>query len=244
MILRRLARHLKAQDWMAVAIEFFIVVVGVLVGLQAQDWHEALESRSAYKSYLERIAKDLDLSIAVNEDFREQALETANLGREAVTMLEACAIPPKRADDFASALYLAGKADMPLLRTDALDEMRSTGRGNLLDAGLRTAIGNLEHDQSRADALRRRIDTRMDALLGIISRHVRYRLDENQVPALPVEAEAMQFDLAALCANETFINAVAGLTEQNYRIAMANARRLENQREVRALVTERLARTR
>lgn len=243
MILRRLARHVQSQNWTAVALDFLIVVVGVFVGLQAQDWHEALQSRSAYTSYLARIAKDLDLSISVNEDFRRQALEIATLGRDAVEMLEACEIPPERAGDFASALYLSGKADMPLLRTDALDEMRSTGRGSLLDAGLRTAIGNLEHDQARADALSRRIDTRMDAQLQVVSRHVRFDVDETQVPAQVIEARAAHFDFAALCANEAFINSVAGLTEQNYRIAIANARRLENQREVRALVTERLARS-
>ncbi len=34
MILRRLAEHVRAQNWFAVALDFLIVVVGVFVGLQ------------------------------------------------------------------------------------------------------------------------------------------------------------------------------------------------------------------
>ena len=45
MILRRITEHLKSQNWFAVAIEFVIVVVGVFMGLQVQDWNDQRKER-------------------------------------------------------------------------------------------------------------------------------------------------------------------------------------------------------
>ena len=45
MILRRISENVKSQNWFAVAVEFIIVVVGVFMGLQVQDWNEARNER-------------------------------------------------------------------------------------------------------------------------------------------------------------------------------------------------------
>ena len=73
MILRRITEHVRAQNWFAVSIEFVIVVVGVFVGLQAQDWSTARAEQKAeraaierliveYKSNLELLNSDIELS--------------------------------------------------------------------------------------------------------------------------------------------------------------------------------------
>ena len=38
MLLRSLTKHIKDQNWFAVGLDFLIVVVGVFVGLQVQNW--------------------------------------------------------------------------------------------------------------------------------------------------------------------------------------------------------------
>lgn len=45
MILRRVISHLRNQEWTAVGLDFLIVIVGVFVALQAQQW--ALEQQRA-----------------------------------------------------------------------------------------------------------------------------------------------------------------------------------------------------
>lgn len=45
MILRRVTEHVKAQNWFTVGIDFVIVVVGVFVGLQVQDWNDSRKER-------------------------------------------------------------------------------------------------------------------------------------------------------------------------------------------------------
>lgn len=40
MILRRLAEGIQSQDWFTVLVEIMIVVVGIFLGLQVDDWNE------------------------------------------------------------------------------------------------------------------------------------------------------------------------------------------------------------
>ncbi|MDQ7076858.1 MAG: hypothetical protein Q9M45_03310 [Robiginitomaculum sp.] len=41
MILRRVIKHFRHQEWTAIFLDFLIVVVGVFVGLQASNWNAA-----------------------------------------------------------------------------------------------------------------------------------------------------------------------------------------------------------
>ena len=41
MILRRVTFALKSQDWVVILIEFVLVIAGVLIALQINNWNEA-----------------------------------------------------------------------------------------------------------------------------------------------------------------------------------------------------------
>lgn len=45
MILRSITKHVKAQNWFAVGIDFLIVIVGVFIGIQVANWNEAQTER-------------------------------------------------------------------------------------------------------------------------------------------------------------------------------------------------------
>ncbi len=68
MILRRITEHVKAQNWLAVAIDFVIVVAGVFVGMQVTNWNAAQQDRSREGAYLAGIAKDVRSDIAEIEE--------------------------------------------------------------------------------------------------------------------------------------------------------------------------------
>ena len=46
MLLRSITKHVKGQNWFAVALDFFIVVVGILIAFQITNWNETREARS------------------------------------------------------------------------------------------------------------------------------------------------------------------------------------------------------
>jgi hypothetical protein len=55
MILRRLSANLRAQNWTAIAIEFFIVVLGVFIGTQVANWNQARLEKQATNRMLDQL---------------------------------------------------------------------------------------------------------------------------------------------------------------------------------------------
>ena len=41
MRLRSLSKHIREQNWFSVALDFVIVVVGILIAFQITNWNEA-----------------------------------------------------------------------------------------------------------------------------------------------------------------------------------------------------------
>lgn len=73
MILRRIAHHLRQQQWTAVLIELVILVLGVFLGFQVTDWANERADRAAEARHLEEIAEDLRADAAVFDQIRASA---------------------------------------------------------------------------------------------------------------------------------------------------------------------------
>jgi hypothetical protein len=67
MILRRIASAFRRQDWFTVFVETMIVVLGVFLGLQVNNWNDARLERSREKLFLDYLAEDLNADIGVIE---------------------------------------------------------------------------------------------------------------------------------------------------------------------------------
>ncbi|MEO1250921.1 MAG: hypothetical protein AAFW81_01085 [Pseudomonadota bacterium] len=72
MLLRRVIEHVKAQNWTAVALDFVIVVVGVFVGLQVQQWAEEQTRKSQEAAYLQRLHDEVETLIATRNPIIEE----------------------------------------------------------------------------------------------------------------------------------------------------------------------------
>lgn len=59
MILARIARALKDQNWLAVGIEFVIVVLGIVIGFQVNSWSEHRVAEARALSLTENLVADL-----------------------------------------------------------------------------------------------------------------------------------------------------------------------------------------
>ena len=62
MILKRIANAIQRQDWFTVLIEIAIVVIGLLIGLQINNWNESRADRANERAFLERMALDVDIA--------------------------------------------------------------------------------------------------------------------------------------------------------------------------------------
>lgn len=59
MILRRVIEHMKKQEWTAVFLDFLIVVVGVFIGLQVQEWSVARAEKESISAQLSSFREEL-----------------------------------------------------------------------------------------------------------------------------------------------------------------------------------------
>ena len=64
MRLRRIIEHLRDQNWTAVVLDFAIVVIGIVVGLEVNNWNDARRDAVRGDQYLERIHVDLLADVA------------------------------------------------------------------------------------------------------------------------------------------------------------------------------------
>ncbi len=58
MLLRRITEHMKAQNWTAIGLDFLIVVVGVIIGIQVANWNDARADERAYQDAMGRLKEE------------------------------------------------------------------------------------------------------------------------------------------------------------------------------------------
>ncbi len=138
MLLRRVTKHFKAQDWFAVLVDFVIVVVGVFVGLQVQDWNDSRKERVEENILMDRLLVETQSLLDAHErelaSFRLRA--AVLIGVNPVLFSQA----PSRAITAQECRIISGSHvyRRPSDEIPVLDEMLATGRFDLLrDAKLK-----------------------------------------------------------------------------------------------------------
>lgn len=88
MILNRLATSLRRHDWPSVAVELGIVVVGILVALQVENWNQDRRDMAEAEVWREQIILDLKqtlFELGARQSYNAQALE---YGKQALAGLQ------------------------------------------------------------------------------------------------------------------------------------------------------------
>jgi hypothetical protein len=60
MILRRLLKQIKEQNWFIVWLDVFVVMVGIFLGIQVNNWNEERKDNDLRKVYNERLIVDFN----------------------------------------------------------------------------------------------------------------------------------------------------------------------------------------
>ena len=79
MLLRRVSKHVKEQNWFAVGIDLVIVVVGVFIGIQVANWNDAQADKRLGRYYVERLKEDLEGDLQTSTslfEYYDQVLES------------------------------------------------------------------------------------------------------------------------------------------------------------------------
>ncbi len=154
MILRRITANFRRQDWTAVVVELAIVVLGVFIGLQAQEWATAHAEQQRADVLLLQLRRDLDSerdNVKVYLDYQQV---TAAYARTAIQGLEAPgSVDPQT---WVASAYQASQIETPQSYRATFDEMKSTGAIDLVrNARLRALlIGYYSFDWSQTPVIK------------------------------------------------------------------------------------------
>jgi hypothetical protein len=153
MILRRVMKHVRDQNWFAVAIDFLIVVTGVFIGIQVSNWNAERIASTREISYLQALGRDLEKSVEyadrTMEFIREMRAAQAGLA-DHVQGIRRLA-PDQLNRTIFDALYPLPKLNVSM---PTYEELKTSGATHLLkDRPLRLALQELD---SRLEEVRQR----------------------------------------------------------------------------------------
>jgi len=78
MLLRRITKHVTEQNWFAVFIDFFIVVVGILIAFQITNWSQAKDERIREQQIIMDMLNDLEIDRRHYQDGLNVAVRKVN----------------------------------------------------------------------------------------------------------------------------------------------------------------------
>ena len=224
MILRRIAEGLRSQQWTTVFIELLVVVVGLLLGLELNDWSNDLKDRQLEQVYYEQLILDLEADVARGERSMQTADRLAAMGN-LVYSAATQEIPDGVDDgDLARALVLAGYAERPLITRHTYDELINTGGLRLIgDTDLKRALSiyysRSEYSRQWDELIQHEQMRYRDAIRGVLTpgqmRWVRENLQESTRP--PPDFDRARF-LRSLKERPEIIDSVASMAAVQARL--------------------------
>ncbi len=132
MILRHLADAIRGQNWFTVLIELAVVVVGIFLGLQIDDWNERRKENSLERGYIERLEAEVDANIAVYQTAIQRAEKTDRIYRDYFDYLHGPAVASPGESELLAVLCRVGIQARLRFDNTVYDELVSTGRLDII----------------------------------------------------------------------------------------------------------------
>ena len=151
MILRRLAEAVTEQNWFTVVLEVLIVVVGIFIGLQVDDWNQDRKDRATERDYLERLLADTIFNIGQVKVKAQSYFDRAESLSRIVAHVGQGKVEGIDAEDITYAFCYWYMPEGIRLQTSTYDEMTATGALELLaDRNVRQLLQLARAEYGRA----------------------------------------------------------------------------------------------
>ena len=141
MVVRRIREHVAAQNWFAVGIDLAIVVAGIVIGSQVNNWNEKRIEAEQARSYRARLIDEVGFNTLQSETQFSYYRQARSYGQQALAALIGTA--PLSDRDFLIAAYQLSQTDTTPAKTYIYDEMTANG--------LVTRLGDAKLQQAASD---------------------------------------------------------------------------------------------
>jgi hypothetical protein len=212
MILQNIARAIREQNWFAVALEFVIVIAGVVIGFQVQAWNEDRQERQREAAYLLQL--DGELGAIIEEmDTMTDAID-AYFNWIALFLDGVETNDPETAQAGSWGLNAITDVESTNLEPAALREMISEGDLKIIrNRALRADLASIPQMQSRSQAALAQMAADLTPIAFEISGHFEARLDDVSDGA--VTNQTIQFDFEAVAQDEVLLRRINYAALQN-----------------------------
>ena len=212
MILRRFMQHVREQNWFAVSLDVIVVIVGIFLGLQVQNWYEEQGERALEEEYLMRIEGELLQSIELNES-------VFNVGKSALDNLsaimksiETCEIAAGDEDSIATGLYrLSNTLPASYLRS-VIDELNTTGNFKIIqNVALRDAFAGYMQFFSTGLDVTNQMRDRINPHVTFVEKQLVYRLKDGNTTYRNFSRDEIIFNFEEFCSTEGNLEAISAI---------------------------------
>lgn len=143
MILRRISRALKEQNWTAIGLEFVLLVAGVFFGIQVSNWNESRHEARQANENLARIQDDLATDRRNMQRREVFWTQVAVYGRGAIHYAETGELVDGSAWQTLLAFYQASQLFHYVPADTTYQELRSAGELGLFSSSeMRTQLSD------------------------------------------------------------------------------------------------------
>ena len=132
MFLKRLAQGIRSRDWFTVLVELMVLIVGVFLGLQVDDWNQRRLDRIEEQYYLDRLGRDLKRSLSEQEKLLEDAWTNFKDALAIQKVLEARELGDMTAREFKDRISTIRGFPRSMLVTATTEELIAGGKVSLL----------------------------------------------------------------------------------------------------------------
>jgi hypothetical protein len=209
MILQRLSKSIRKQDWFAVVIEFVVVVVGIFAGLQANEWAQERQDRKQERAALERLFLEVDNAHQQLSEDVQRTLWINQTRRNAVRFSDSD--DPVPDDELPLKIGINTLAFFPAVMpiSVAYDELKSSGQMQLIrSAALRDQIAQFHTDLAIHDQLRRSFADGGYQFQSVYKEHVTWNYNPE---ATTTDILLSTFNWDTLRSDDDFIYEIIGL---------------------------------
>jgi hypothetical protein len=173
MILLRLSKSIRKQDWLAVIIEFVIVVLGIFAGLQANEWAQERQDRKQEGAALERLFLEAESAHQLLNGYVQQTLRLNQMRRNAVQFADSDAPVPEDELPFKIGINTLAMFPAVIPISVAYDELKSSGQMQLIRSpALREQISAFHTNLAVYNQLRHNFANGSIRFSDVYQRHV------------------------------------------------------------------------
>jgi len=209
MILNRLSKAIRKQDWFTVALEFVIVVFGIFVGLQANEWAQERQDRKHEQAALERLFLESQNALSLLEEDLQGTLRLNQLRRDAVQFVDSDAPVPENQLPLKIGINTLARFPSVLPVSVTYDELKSSGQMQLIrSAELRDQVAEFHTDLARYNQLVEGFGDGTIRFWNAYQRHVTWDYNPDSTTS---DILLSTYNWEALRTDEGFIFSIIGL---------------------------------